>query len=58
MVVLSSVSKGYLCAATNSLLRSRAVDTLRGDRPVGSTKWVLVMPSALALAFIAAINAT
>ncbi|MNC64643.1 hypothetical protein D3C75_1148640 [compost metagenome] len=57
LVVLSSVSNGYLCAAINSLLRSRAVDTLRAERPVGSTKWVLVMPRARALAFIAAMNA-
>ncbi|MNN62186.1 hypothetical protein D3C81_1774680 [compost metagenome] len=57
LVVVSSLRSGYLCAATSSLLRSRAVETLRSDRPVGSTKCVLVMPSALAFAFMAAIKA-
>ncbi len=47
---------GYSCAAATSRARSCAVETFAEDRPVGSTKRVSFMPSAAALAFIAATN--
>src|SRR5690606_14386115 len=46
--------RGYSLAAATSLARSAAVETFLGVRPVESAKWVLLMPSARALAFMAA----
>ena len=47
---------GYSCAARTIFARSLAVETLAGERPVGSTKRVSVMSIAAALVFIASTN--
>ena len=42
--------------ARSILIVSRGVETLLGDRPVGSKKRVFLRPSARALAFMAAVS--
>jgi len=56
-VVVNSRISGCAEAASTSLTRSRAVDTLSPSSPVESAKRVLRMPSKRAFAFISWMNA-